>query len=170
MQLNELLGGHYRPTTVWDVAQDVPTARHLHGRGAVDQIPEALLLKPATEPPVNRMRILSDDFPWVINIALPRNEAVTVGQIFGAIYGTLQNPMDKEDWDDETPNAKRNLHRNRCARLARGPASFKVDPHIKRVDLLGDKTHFMGLKPVGPVDQPEEWLLKLGPPPKQGRR
>lgn len=170
MELNELLGGRYRPTAVWDVSQDVSTALHVHGRNAFEKVSEALLSNPATDPPVSRMRIVSNDFPWDINMVLNRNEIVTVGHVLGAIYGTLQKPMEKEDWDDKTSNGKRSLHRTRCVRLARGAASFKVDSHIKQVDFLGDKTFFMGLKAVGSIDQPEEWLLKLGPPPRQGRR
>ncbi|KAF8521326.1 hypothetical protein JB92DRAFT_1818985 [Gautieria morchelliformis] len=166
IQVNALLGGRYRPTADWDVTQDPSTGRH--GR---DKISERLLAEPATEPPVYQMRLVSDAFPWDINITPPgRKEVVTVGHVFGAIYGILQNPLEKEDWDNETSNVKRIWHRARCARLSRSGASFKLDSHIKQVDVLGDKTFFMGLKPVGPPEEPTEWLLKLGPPPRQGRR
>jgi Family of unknown function (DUF6699) len=165
IQAHELLGGRYRPTAVWDVTQDLSTARV--GR---EKFSEPLLSEPATEPPINHMRIICDAFSWDINLDLGRTEIVTVGHVLGAIYGTLQKHLEREDWDSETSNVKRIWHKARCARLSRSGASFKLDSHIKQVDVLGDKTVFMGLRPVGPVEEPTEWLLKLGPPLKQGRR
>ncbi|KAF8587747.1 hypothetical protein K439DRAFT_1630356 [Ramaria rubella] len=172
IQLHHLLGGRYRPTTIWDVGQDPSTSQHMTKHGGVEKLPAPFLDEPATSPPVQKMRIVSDAFDWDINIAVPRGTVVTVRHIFGAIHGTLQNQLEKDEWDAEPPNSKRNMHRARCARLAKGPASYKVDMHIKRVDTLGERTYFMGLKPVGPVEDPEEWLLMLAPPPKpkQGRR
>lgn len=170
IQLHHLLGGRYRPTAVWDVSQDLPAIRHLNAHGGVEKVPISLFNEPATNPPISKMRIVSDAFPWDVNIALPRNEVVLVEHVLGAIYGTLQNPLEKEDWDEETPNAKRNMHKARCIRLSKAAASYKVDMHIKQVDALGDKTLFMGLKPVGNPEDPQEWLLKLGAPQKQGRQ
>lgn len=171
IQLHYLLGGLYRPTALWDVTQDLSAARHVPGRGALEKIPEAILAEPATEPPVHHMRIVSDSFEWVIVISLPRNEVVTVKHVFGAIHGTLEEPLERDEWDEVSTNVKRATHRARGLRLARSPASFKVDPHIIKGDLIGEKSYFMGLKPVGPVEEPKEWLLKLGLPPKShGRR
>lgn len=78
-------------------------------------------------------------------MALPWKEILTVSHVLVGIYDTMQAPMEKEDWDDETSNSKRGLHQNRCERLARDVASFEVDSHIKRVGILGDKTVFWGL-------------------------
>ena len=165
-----LLGGRYRASTIWDVTTDVSAARHMSSGRNTDKIPEALLAAPATEPAVHRMRIVSDAFPWDIDVSLARHDVVTVKHILSAIHGMLQQPLEREVWDDETPNVKRALHKARCARLGKGAASFKLDSHLKRVDFLCEKTFFMGLRPVGPPDEPSEWLLLLGPLPKQGRR
>jgi len=116
------------------------------------------------------MKIVCDEFPWPITIQLPRNEDVTVAHVFNFIFGVLHEPVIKEEWEEETKNARKRIHKARCSRLARGSASFKLDTQVLRADYLTEKTFFMGLKPVGPPDAPDEWLLKLAAPPKEKRR
>jgi len=116
------------------------------------------------------MKIVCDLFPWGITIKLRRDEEVTVGMVMGAIFGALQEPLETEEWEEETNNNRRKMHRAMCARLARGPPDIQVEGRVKRIDSLGDKTEFLGLKPVGPGYAPEEWLLKLGTPRKKESR
>jgi hypothetical protein len=168
--LHPLLGGQYRATAFWDVTQDPSTVRQITAQGALDNISPALLTAPATEPRAHFMKIVCDDFPWDVTIKVPRDEDVTVELVFTCIFGALQEPLLREEWDEETKNCRRRMHKARCMRLARTSASFKLDGPVRRVDFLTEKTIFMGLKPVGPPDAPDEWLLKLGLPPRERRR
>ena len=168
VQVHQLLGGQHRGTAYWDVTQDPESsARQLTGRGVLEPIPDTMLAAPATDPPTPYMKIICDDFPFDITLDVGRGEAISVGMVLGAIFGTLQEPLTRDEWDEETKSGKKRIHKSRCIRLGKTPATFKMDGHVLKIDLLTDKTFFVSLKPVGPPDRPDHWLLKLGLPPKR---
>jgi len=132
-------------------------------------IPNHILSQPATDPPLSSMQLLCEE--RAINIAVPGH--VTVRHVLGAISGTLQELITRPEWNDLRSNTKRNAHKARCVRVAKGQATFVINEEagaIRRVDLLGDRLFFLGLKPVGPRDDPVEWIVKLGSRRAEGRR
>jgi len=169
VELDELLGGRYRSTLFWDITHDPSQALHLTRHGTHEKISSSRLATQATEPGAHFMKIVCDEFPWPIIIELPRRETITVEHVLVHIYEALQESLTRDEWEDESKNRRKAMYRAMCSRLARGQPSYKVDGHVKRVDYLMDKTLFLGLKPVGPPDAPDEWLLKVGSPPKKDR-
>ncbi|KAF8515480.1 hypothetical protein BU17DRAFT_51592, partial [Hysterangium stoloniferum] len=132
-------------------------------------IPNHILNQPATNPPVSTMQVVCDQWSITINPSGHGPGLVTVRHVLGAIWGTLQEPIPRAQWDQLRGNARRNAHVARCDRIANGQAKFAIGQEtgaIRKVDLLGDRTMFLGLKPVGSTHDPEEWTVKLGP---QGR-
>ncbi|KAF8515481.1 hypothetical protein BU17DRAFT_93472 [Hysterangium stoloniferum] len=133
-------------------------------------IPNQILGQPATKPPVTIMRIVCEQ--WSITIDPSAHgpsrvsAIVTVKHVLGAIWGTLQEPIPRSLWDQMRSNERKNAHRARCDRIANSQAKFEIGEDtgaIKKVDLLGNKLVFLGLRPVGPMDDPDEWIVKLGP-------
>jgi hypothetical protein len=112
------------------------------------------------------MRISSDEFQWRITIRVP--DVVTVRNVLEAIYGTLQESLEQKEWEELSSTERKNAHRARCMRIAKGPTTFALGRKagtLRRIDIIGDRNIFMGLKPVGPRDEPDEWIVKLGLPP-----
>jgi len=124
-----------------------------------------ILNQSATSPGCDNMVLISDDFPWTVTLQVPPDEFVSVKQILGAIYGSLQETLQHEEWDELSRNSKTNAHRSRCVRLARLAPRFHVSPDIvaiRRVDTLAEKIAFMGIKRVGDPSNPSAWNVRLG--------
>jgi len=165
LELNPLLGGRRRPTIIWDVAYPPPSAQRIRSDGTVVKMTPPKLDEPVTRPPVQRMRIVSDDFPWDIIIDIPppgiqAGEVVSINIVLESIYGLLHEPLDPEEWDDIDEATQRKIYKAMLDRLRKKPPSIHPSSKILKIDYLLEKTLFMGLKPAGP--RQEDWLLSLG--------
>lgn len=149
----------------WSITEDPQLARTNPHSNGPETLHPSILSQPATSPELHKIIIVSDDFPWVITISVPTSDFVTVGQVLGAIHGSLQEPLTHDEWDELTRNAKTNAHRSRCVRLARMPARYGLPEGalaVRRIDSLAEKNIFLGIKRVGDPENPVEWNLKLG--------
>ncbi|KAF8521325.1 hypothetical protein JB92DRAFT_3111216 [Gautieria morchelliformis] len=164
LQLHRFLGGHPKPTAVWDVSQEVLTAQRLTSRNSLQMVTPRFLAHPATEPPVSRMNIVCEPFKWDIKIHIPPgapDKFITIGLILESIHGILHQPLDPEDWREIGPSEKRKIYKAMCARLAKNPPSIKAAGRVLKIDSLLDRTRFLGLRPG--TAGPEEWILSLAP-------
>lgn len=149
----------------WSVTEEPRLARTNPHTNGPELIHPSTLAEPATTPELHRMTLVSDDFPWTINLAVPSSQFVSVGQVLGAIHGSLQEPLSHDEWDELSRNSKTNAHRSRCVRLARMPARYAMPEDalaIRRVDSLAEKTVFLGMKGLGDLENPSEWNVRLG--------
>ncbi|GJJ15162.1 hypothetical protein Clacol_009437 [Clathrus columnatus] len=133
----------------------------------VESLGPSIRSQPATDPPISRMNIVSNEFMWEIPIEVRPPAFITVETVLFAIYVTMQDGLTSSEWDAiEEPNVKKNAHWARCARLAKGdgPLTFnEQDSIIKRIDLLGDKVAFRGLVPMSNSgSRSAEFLIQLG--------
>jgi len=164
LQLHRFLGGQRRPTAVWDVSQGILTARRITSHNSIEQVTPHFLSQPATEPPMSKMRIVSDSFRWDVIIDIPPRSSqrfISLKIVLDAIHGTLQEPLDQEEWREKCAADRRRIYRAMCSRLAKSPPSIKAGGCVWRIDCLEDRTVFLGLRPGGP--SPEQWILSLGP-------
>jgi Family of unknown function (DUF6699) len=163
IQLHRFLGGHPRPTTVWDVSQGILTAQRLTSLHSLEMVTPRFLAHPATEPPVSRMRIVFEPFKWEINIRIPPrapDKFISIGLVLESIHGTLHQSLDSEEWRGIGKPERSRIYQAMCARLAKSPPSIKADGHVWKIDYLLDRTRFLGLRPTG---DPETWILSLAP-------
>ncbi|KAL1740826.1 hypothetical protein HDZ31DRAFT_46701 [Schizophyllum fasciatum] len=110
----------------------------------------------ASEPPVERMRLVHHRLPWYIEILQSHPNGITVGDIITQMYAQLSmSILAKDYWNEEMTAADQEkisaAYRKRC----------KGDEHeagkgVKRVDFLGERVIFEGLHKKGGV-----WEIKL---------
>lgn len=137
-------------------------AHHSHA----EAVGPSLLAQPATDPPVQRMCIVSNDFMWEIPIEVRPPAFITVEAVLFGIFAAMHEALTTNEWESiEEPNIKRNAHWARCSRLAKGESLLRFSEEtstIRRVDLLGDKVAFKGLAPLPISRNRIEFLLQLG--------
>lgn len=127
--------------------------------------------QPATNPPVQKMRLICRDLPWKITVS--NSKGVTLQNILNSIYEEVQHPLTEGEWwiaaDDE---------RERCmeAYKANCTDEFKreLKDGVKRVDWLAKKTmlvsitrtpydeSFIKTRIPDPKAQGETWVLVMG--------
>ncbi|KAI6043407.1 hypothetical protein EDC04DRAFT_2600268 [Pisolithus marmoratus] len=114
---------------------------------------------------LSAIHIVSTEFLWSLDIPAP----VTCTAVFEGLYAMLQKPMADSEWgsicDDSRSRAIKNAAK---ARTGRDGAK------VKRIDWLGDKTSFKGLKKdsgfaerrlmPGMAPYPETWVVKFARP------
>ena len=108
------------------------------------------------------MRIVCDRYPWTIEVKKPSGANLTLKVFLETIYNCLHEPLTEDEWKELTSGEKRNAHISRGLRLAYDATSFNVDGRVKRVDVLGERSMFSGLRPD---DQTEGWVLILSKRP-----
>lgn len=118
----------------------------------------------ATAEPVQRLRIVSAEFPWVINVAVDedghvdrrreggrgsRGAYVRVGDVWKALHKALQKLVDDDEWAMAGQVAARGNKDEPHARMERAlerrQRSGDRDYVFRRVDWLGRRTKFTGL-------------------------
>ncbi|KLO16926.1 hypothetical protein SCHPADRAFT_868994 [Schizopora paradoxa] len=108
----------------------------------------------ATASFVQRLRIVSTDFPWEIDITGGRRKDsfVSVADVWKALHEGLQEPVEQGEWAIAkrmaADNTKGNKSHSLSARMLRAQERRKMsgdrDDKIRRVDWLGQKTSFIG--------------------------
>lgn len=98
----------------------------------------------ACEPPVLSMRLFSDFYPWYVEVESSNPTGVTMHDLFGAIWQSMQTCIMTEDYwnsemDDEVRRGIAHAYEVRCGEdreeLARG---------IRRVDYFMDRVKLEG--------------------------
>ncbi|KAJ1304907.1 hypothetical protein OPQ81_006041 [Rhizoctonia solani] len=134
---------------------------------------ESELNKPAVNPPVTRLRLVSKLHPWV---AIAKNpNGVTVGNVLDIIYATLQEPICEAEWWIVSSKERARVGRIFERECARGPGTTgrrSQSDGVRRVDWVGDETTFLGLEKdesfirhriQEPRYREETWVVALGP-------
>lgn len=157
------------PLVVWDIFQPTSSLR-----AASSQYPIYPSLS-AIEPPVQSLRIVCKDMPWMIRIK-KKEGFVTVSDVFEAIYIQMQEQIIHSEWRLMSSRHQKNIIQQWNQRSAAAKAAGQHDNHdggIRRVDYLLGRTAFIGLKQdpdmvkelVGEIDVGDAWLLVLSERP-----
>ena len=114
------------------------------------------------------MRLISKFFPWTIDI--DSGSAITVGDVWDALYCALQEPIVNSEWGFITRDLKlkEQVENAMAKRVAGDPMA---DKRPKRIDFLGETTLFRGLEKddefakamllPGSKAWTETWVVKL---------
>jgi len=121
------------------------------------------VIETATAGGARRLRIVSREFPWTIEVENHRQNAVTCADVFSALYTGLSAPITPSEWtlaDETKKESVKRANRNRGGR------------RLRRIDWLGSRVHFKGLSrddALGrtrllPEDDfwPDTWAVKFG--------
>ncbi|KAG7099230.1 hypothetical protein E1B28_001096 [Marasmius oreades] len=121
---------------------------------------------PAMAYSVTNMRIISRSFPWAVDIvsAVP----ITCQMVFDALYAALQHPLADSEWGLAIGDKKL---KESIEKSAKSRADKDGDKALKRIDWLGDGTHFKGLEKIEEFEKArllpgkpavgETWVVKL---------
>lgn len=102
---------------------------------------------PATQPHQPEMRLVSADLPWTISIKAANGQFVTVGEVYEAIFSTLQGVVTHPEYrltEVRTRKKMADQYQKRCTLYP-----LENNEHtrgIKRVDYLLHRNVFGGLK------------------------
>ncbi|KAG1827772.1 hypothetical protein EV424DRAFT_596251 [Suillus variegatus] len=134
----------------------------------------------------NRIRLISQDFPWAFNIG-PEPSAIEQGvtclDVLNALHAALQRPLSDTEWGAAAQDKRASLVRARDRRLNMKPALWlrsvlnadaqpaRQEPLILRVDWLGSRVAFGGLVKdeafarrrliPGAGEPPETWVVRF---------
>jgi len=159
------LAASSRPLVSWDIYQPTSTIQAMDASFPI----QASLS--AVEPPVNTMRLVSKDMPWIITIKKSTGY-ISIGDVYEAIYTQMQEPIIHSEWrlmgsSQQKKVAQRFRQRNE---LLRSMGREEDTRGIRRVDYCLNKVAFVGLKQddaavkelVGDIDITNAWILVLG--------
>jgi hypothetical protein len=149
----------------WDIFQPTSTVQNLDASYPIQ------LNIPAVEPPVNAMRLVCKDMPWIITIKKSVG-FVSIGDVFEAIFTQMQEPIIQSEWrlmgsSQQKKVTQRFRYRND---MLRSMGKEEDTRGIRRVDYCLNKVAFAGLKLddkavkdlVGDIDISNAWILVLG--------
>lgn len=115
--------------------------------------------------PVRHLRLVSREFPWVIEIA---DEWVTCGTVWMRVYTALQEYLTEIEWALASEERRRKIEK---AVKHREAESGNRDLRPRRIDWLGEKTMFAGLekdeqfvkqmKMPGQKQDVDTWIIRL---------
>ena len=123
------------------------------------RLPHAVLVEPATYPPLPYLVIVHKRLPWQIKL-LPTNPSVayvTVWDVLQGIPAFLRHPATKAEYDliptEQDQSDVSSAYMRRC----KASANFEAErvAGLKRVDFLQGRTKFYGL--TGTSMGPEVW-------------
>lgn len=166
------------PTVIWDLfLNPKDTIKPINNTYPFDRNAAAVTPYSAD------MRIFSKDMPWMIIVKGKGGHAITVGDAFQAIYDQLQQPITYSEWRLMPDKRKKETTERYFERVnffremyANRPdeAKKEAEAGIKRVDYLGSKYAFIGLRrddktvselQIGQTDLNKAWVLLLGERP-----
>ncbi|EJD03067.1 uncharacterized protein FOMMEDRAFT_156435 [Fomitiporia mediterranea MF3/22] len=133
-EIHSLLDASYT-TLVWDV-RVLPKEFKISRQETPLVGPNALSF-PLTQAATGHVRIISQDFPWIIEIG-PKQRGITAGEVLLALYELLNGRLDDFIWNVSDDHTRSRIVRAWKSRSDSGPV-------IKRVDFLGKRFIFKGL-------------------------
>jgi len=102
---------------------------------------------PATQPYQPEMRLISADLPWTISVKAINGQFVTVGEVYEAIFNSLQGVVTHPEYrltEARTRKKMADQYQKRCTQY---PLEHNEHTRgIKRVDYLLHRNVFGGLK------------------------
>lgn len=102
---------------------------------------------PATQPYQPEMRLVSADIPWTISVKAANGQYVTVGEVYEAIFSTLQGVVTHPEYKLTEPRTRKKMADQYQKRCTQYPLEHNEHTRgIKRVDYLLHKNIFGGLK------------------------
>jgi len=110
------------------------------------------------------MVIRCSHLPWTITILPTNTKYVTVRDVFDGIYRSLRLAVLEAEFQclpsAEARYSVNNAYIRRCKRLEH-PQAHELEKRkgLKRVDFLGERTHFIGLSST--MEGPHAWFLSV---------
>lgn len=105
---------------------------------------------PAFQPSQTKIRLMSKDIPWSISVR--NDKGITVRDILVAIFTELQQSiLESEYWlatDADRNRMVKAYEASMVPKIGSGITPRSKDEGVKRVDFLGTKTEFAGIKPA----------------------
>lgn len=102
---------------------------------------------PATQPYQPEMRLVSADLPWTISVKAANGQYVTVGEVYEAIFNTLQGVVTHPEYRLTEPRTRKKMADQYQKRCTQYPLEHNEHARgIKRVDYLLHRNVFGGLK------------------------
>jgi len=150
-----------------------PTGHTILDRNTRNPVPAHTLSQPATDPPMySRLILTSDRFKWHVIVDTapkfflaggrkPSHVAITNLDVIEAIYRTLHTRVTQEEWvqlgtGSRAQRKATSAYTRRCEKMGGNPKEG-----VKRVDLLGEKTRFVGIEVDKNSSAPGGRLAKL---------
>jgi len=167
-KLLKYLDNRYFRRFYWDIRASPETFQY---KASASSRPDYVSYEILGEPAIlftktKELRIICENFKWDIAVKNPNGSHVSMRNVLDAIYGTLQESLKEAEWEALSTGEKRNAHISRGHRIMLDKVSFAVDGGMKRIDILGDKTIFSGLRED---DTTDAWVLVLSYRPTNGK-
>ncbi|KAH8110103.1 hypothetical protein DFH11DRAFT_1623600 [Phellopilus nigrolimitatus] len=112
----------------------------------------------ALNPPPLRLRLTHPLLPWTVHVAAGPGEVITIAHLLWSLHAALDRPVRQGDfWNpDISEDDRKVIHGAWMARC--GGDQAVAAQGVKRVDYLGDRYVFEGLKRTA-----ESWEMKMKP-------
>lgn len=134
------------------------------GSSSLFELSESQLNRPATYPPLQKMRISSPLLPWPITL-YPTSETratLTVGDVLEGLFRFLRKHASGEEWHSADKHTREDVRQAWMRRVRRQPThddkEHERNNGLRRIDWLEKATVFQGLEPVKGSDT---WILHL---------
>ena len=132
------LGQSQRSSEMWEVFR--PAASILNKMYNAASLP-------ATQPYQPEMRLVSTDIPWTVTVKAANGHYVTVGEVYEAIFTTLQGVVTHPEYRLTEPRTRKKMADQYQKRCTQYPLEHNEHTRgIKRVDYLLHRNIFAGLK------------------------
>jgi hypothetical protein len=136
--VHPLLGQPQNRSDIWEVFR--PAAPHLNKMYNAANLP-------ATQPYQPEMRLVTADLPWTISVRAANGQYVTVGEVYEAIFNTLQGVVTHPEYRLTEPRTRKKMADQYQKRCTQYPLEHNEHARgIKRVDYLLHRNVFGGLK------------------------
>ncbi|KAJ7354407.1 hypothetical protein DFH08DRAFT_44373 [Mycena albidolilacea] len=134
-------------------------------------IPAAILIEPATEPPLSSLVLVHPRLDsWHIMVQPIEGKVVLVRDVFAAIYTSLQLPATPTDFESLSLALQREVstaYFHRCKRMPTTEQNAERSRGVKRVDFLRSTVRFAGLSKSQLGHTYLNLLLRPKPGPKR---
>lgn len=117
-------------------------------------LPNSALAGPATYPPLPLITLACPDLPWNIQIspspsASPNSaQYVTVQDVLDTLYSKMRTPVKGEEFRTLGPVREREVREAFERRCRRGGGEVERSKGVKRVDFLGGRTRWAGVRRI----------------------
>lgn len=134
------------------------------GSSSLFELSESEFNRPATYPPLQKMRISCPLLPWPITL-YPASETraiLTVGDVLEGLFRFLRKHASGEEWHSADERTREDVRQSWMRRVRRQPThkdkEYERSNGLRRIDWLEKATVFQGLEPVKRTDT---WILHV---------
>lgn len=142
-QLHGTLAHRSPPGISWDLRTDpwnLQLARDKRAFAALE------LQESATDPPLTKMTLVHASLPWYIHVEAEEPNIITISHLLWTLYHDLNRAIDVSDYYcEEVDQSGRELIYEAWVRRT-GGNDAEAKKGVRRVDFLGEKFVFEGLK------------------------